>query len=492
MVGAWLLGAAIFFISVTAFSVGAANEQEAEFKVGERLTYTVAFEKFTNVAYVELYTVSRGKLGDADAVELRARVKTLDFLSAAFYLVDEARTIFASPESGVPLHITRTQYTGGLPRDYVQNNLSNPAPSYDLVTMIYKIRHSQGSGSFNIYEGDRAYPVTFQLVGNERVRAELGEYDTTVHAVQSEYFTEIGVRDLKINLSTDEAKLPVSMKFRTTKGEFRARLASVQNTEPQVEQQPTPTPLPVSTPRPGPQPTATPRPYVNNVPLPNDLSFDLGETLDYRVSAGGQTVANVRLQAAERKQFQTLDSLLLTAVVMESAPGGPLTKNDFMRAQVNPETLTPRSLEMNLSGPLAVLNQSIVFDERTNTVSFGGTNRVEIPVGTHNLLSLIYAIRSFNLKPSRDTTNPINDTRVAVFWERKANIFSVRPSNADVITLEGKKVSAQQVAITTGDPQLDSMSIKVWLSTDERRVPLRFTLGRFQADLISATIIPPK
>ena len=121
-------------------------ETAGSFKVGERLTYTVGFEKFSNVAYAELHTVSRGKIGDVEAVELKARVKTLDFLSAAFYLVDEARVIFASPETGVPLYINKTRYVGGLPKESIQNNLNAPTGNFDLVTMIYKIRFSDSSG----------------------------------------------------------------------------------------------------------------------------------------------------------------------------------------------------------------------------------------------------------------------------------------------------------------------------------------------------------
>lgn len=489
--GALALPAVLFALSVASWAYPTQTEAVHAFKIGERLTYTVGFEKFSNAAYAELYTVSRGKIGDAEVVELRSRIKTLDFLSAAFYLVDESRTIYATPDTGMPLYIARTQNIGGLPKETIQNNLSAPTGNYDLITMIYRIRQSEGSGSFNIFEGERAYPVTFQLTGNEKVKTDAGEFDTTTHSVQCEYFTEIGMRELRINLSTDEAKVPVAIRFRTNKGEFRARVASIQNVEPQVE--PVPTPVPISTPRPPPVPTPTPRSYIDNQPLSPDLSFVLGETLEYRISAGGQPVGTFVLQAAERRQFQAADSLLLSAVVTDASnAGGLFSKNDSIRAQVNPETLSPRKLDINLTGSLSSLNQSVLFDERTNIIAFKGSGQVESPAGTHSILSLLYALRSFNLKPSRDSTNPINDTRVAVFWESRPYIFTLRPSPADIITLNGVKVSAQLVAITTQHPQLDSLNIKIWLSNDERRVPLRFSAGPYQADLISDKIVTPR
>lgn len=459
-----------------------AGQPAASFKVGERLTYSVGLEKFSNVAYAELHTVSRGRIGEVEAVELRARVKTLDFVSAAFYLVDESRTVFASPDTAIPLFISKTRYVGGLPRESTQNNLNAPTGNLDLVTMIYRIRNAESSGSFNIFEGDKIHTVTFQTTAAEKMKTDAGEFDTSLLSVHCDYFTEIGIRDFRINLSTDESRLPVAVRFRTSKGEFRAKLASVQNLEPQAE--PLPAPSPIGTPKPTPAETPTPRSYTDNQPLPPDLSFDLGETLEYRLSAGGQKVATFVLQATERKQVQGVDSLMLNATVTD-ASGGPFARGDGIFAIVNPETLSPRKLDIKLSGPLASINQSVMFDEKTNMIMYKGANRVEGPVGTHSILSLVYAIRSFNLKPSKDTSNPINDTRVAVFWDSRPYIFTLRPAVADFIDVQGEKVSAQLVSVSTGNPQLDALNLKVWLSNDERRLPLRFVAGTYQADLVS-------
>jgi hypothetical protein len=60
------------------------------------------------------------------------------------------------------------------------------------------------------------------------------------------------------------------------------------------------------------------------------------------------------------------------------------------------------------------------------------------------------------------------------------------------LTIRGEKVSAQLVSISTGNPQLDALNIKVWLSNDPRRVPLRFSLGRYQAELLSDKLVTPK
>jgi hypothetical protein len=481
----------LFLLFSGRLSSASSAAQVDQFRIGERLTYAVDFGKLNNVAYVELFTASKGRIGETEAVELRARVKTLDLLSAAFYLVDESRTIYAAPDSGLPLYIARTQYIGGLPRENIQNYLSAPTVNYDIVTLIYKIRQAQAAGSFNLYEDDKVYPVTFQVTATERIKTDAGEFDTNVYSVQSEYLVELGIRDLRIYLSTDEAKIPAGIRFRTKKGEFRARIASIQNIEPPAE--PVPTPAPISTPRPTPAPTATPRPYVDNLPLSEDLSFVLGETLEYRLTMGGQPSGSFVLQALERRQVQGEDLLLLSATVTDAPNGSPFAKGDAIRALVNPDTLGPKKFEIAMSGSLANLSQTATFDARTNTIAYRGANRVDAPVGTHSVLSLLYAMRSFNLKPSKDTSNPVNDTRVAVFWENKPTVFFLRPSEAGLLTLQGgEKVSAQQVTVTTNVPALDALNIKVWLSNDARRVPLKFSLGRYHAELVSDRVIPPR
>src|SRR5258708_9974808 len=161
-----------------------------------------------------------------------------------------------------------------------------------------------------------------------------------------------------------------------------------------------------------------------------ELGFQLGESLDYRISTGGKPVAVITLNARERKLFQKEDSLLLTATITGIEQGSNAFRlGDSARVQVDPETLAPKWFESKFASAFAGLNQTATFDKRTGNISFGGPQPIDCPIGTHTMLSLVYAMRSFNLKPSRDLNNPVNDTRVAVFWESKAYVFTLRPSN---------------------------------------------------------------
>ena len=87
--------------------------------------------------------------------------------------------------------------------------------------------------------------------------------------------------------------------------------------------------------------------------------------------------------------------------------------------------------------------------------------------------------------------NPINDTRVAVFWDTQPYIFTLRPSAPEVITQDDKQIAAQLVTVTTKNPVLDQLNIRIWLGNDEARIPLRFMVGPYQAELISVSKIQP-
>jgi hypothetical protein len=133
-----------------------------------------------------------------------------------------------------------------------------------------------------------------------------------------------------------------------------------------------------------------------------------------------------------------------------------------------------------------------MFDAGSGKVTVGGPNPTDVPVGTHSVLSLFYAMRSFKLNPTTDTTNPVNDTRVSVFWLNRALIFVIRPTTAEHTTLDGRKVPVIIANITTGDAQLDQLAPKVWLTADGKRVPLKFTLGQYQFDLENSSVVAPK
>jgi len=438
-------------------------------------------------------------LAGVDVVELHSRARTVDLVAAAFLAVDETRTVYADPETGLPVYTVKSSNVG-MPRDTVANYLRDGSTNYDLLTLIYRAREAAGSGTFNFIDREQVHTATFVPTGNTVIKTEAGTYETIISNVQSSFLTPYGISNLQIFFSNDSAHLPVEFRFRTVQGAFKATLTAVTQAEqsvtpltavPNGSPTPVPTPSPTRPARPTPTPVATAK-YVDNQPLSPELGFQIGENLQYRLSLAGKPIGILAFNVRERKLFQRTDSLLLTATIVGVEPGVPMIHaGDSMSVQVDPETLAPIWYESRFPGGLAGLNQTMTFAKQTGDVKLGSKVH-ESPIGTHAILSLIYAMRSFNLKPSQDRSNPVNDTRVAVFWDDQPYIFTLRPSEAtEISTLDGRKRSAQLITVKTENKALDAMNPKVWLSTDDR-VPLRFSVGPYTADFMVPTGFPTR
>ncbi len=462
------------------------------FRVGEKITYSISFNKYKNAAVAEIYCVSRGKLQGKDAVELRMRMKTVDFVSAAFHNVNESRIVFADVENGLPILTKIINNETGFPIEKTRNLFLKPTTNFDLLTAIYRIRNLGGSGNLTLQDNEIAHPISFKTAGNLKIKTEEREFDTIGTIFESQYFADKGITNVVVYFTNDEQKIPVQVKFKTVKGEFIAMVASIQKIvpeqdEPQVAPTPKPTPTPFSTPK----PTATPIPYKENQALPTEFPFNLGEKLTFAISTNGQTIANVNLHVKERKLLLGKDNVTFTAGVSDVVSLGKFFKdNDLVSSFNDPFSLTPNRFEIKLGSIFSKFNQTVQFDQSRGVV-ISGSNSFDIPIGTYDLLSFAYAIRSFYLKPSKDPSNPVNDTRVAVFVGSKAVVFTLRPQNSESIEFQGRKISAQKISFSTGNPTFDSLSPQLWLSNDRRRLPIRFSItsnGKvFNAQLINVT-----
>ena len=400
-----MIAAIVAMLSFCVLFAGFAGAQETRFRMGEKITYSVSFGKFSNAAYADMAVISSGNLSGQPVIELRSTLKTFGVVSAAFFQFDESRTVFAAPDTGLPVYVSKNINYGVEPKEEVDNFLKDPTSSFDLLTMIYKARDAAGAGTFPLIENGQHYTVTFQPTVSEKVKTEAGEFDTVVSLVQSDYLTANGIKELKVNFVADGNHVPALIRLKTTKGIFTASVAAIQVPKPLTAptSEPSKTPLPIITPA----PKTTAAPYVENEPISPELGFALGEKLDYNISEGGKQIAVISLAAKERKMFQNEDSLLLTATVTGVQQGNSIFRlGDSIRVQVDPETLAPRWIETGFNGDLRWLNQTASFDKRTGNITFGKEGLVDAPIGTHTILSLMYAMRSFNLKPSKDSQNP--------------------------------------------------------------------------------------
>ena len=105
---------------------------------------------------------------------------------------------------------------------------------------------------------------------------------------------------------------------------------------------------------------------------------------------------------------------------------------------------------------------------------------MEIPVGTHDLVSLLYAVRTFELTPGRQNA-------ISILVNNRPMTLRITALPRETVNLAGQKIPAIQLSLTTDDPQSDKYQFRAWVSDDSRRLPLRFTavteLGLVRAEL---------
>ncbi len=215
------------------------------------------------------------------------------------------------------------------------------------------------------------------------------------------------------------------------------------------------------------------------------MPFALGEKLRFEVSRGAQKIGVLNFEIAERKFLNSRDSVRLTATAQPAAGSNIFTAIDKIESLIDPNYLVPFRHETKLAGALAGYNQILTFDQERGAVTNAQNQRAEAPVGTHDVLSFIYALRAFRFNVLVKGTQ---DTRAAVFLSGAPVVVTLRPTS-EVIEFNGKKVNALAIAAATGNPQIDSLGLRLWLSDDARRLPLKFTVntpqGAITANLIN-------
>lgn len=496
----------------------------APYRVGERLSYNVSFSNFTTAAHVELLVAGRGQHFGREGLELRARVETMGVVSAALYAVNNDYASFVDPATGAPYRLRQVIREGaraadlgtviGLPSAAAlpSGQESTPAAgAFDLVSALYRIRAlplTQGATySLLVQHNSVPYQVELRVVGRELVKTNIGSSNAIVTQVRVPGNGALNDYRLRIYFSDDELHVPLALTARHRAGEIRAELASVEIlTEvppasapgPPVTQANPPggQPIPIPPQAGGtgpvmPTPSSTTAGSETGAPTPAeppaDLPFKVGEQLNFNFFAGTspQPVGTANFHVRARARYFNRDGLLLTAQLQTAGAGQALFPvSDQINSYVDAGTLVPFRTELRLQEGKRRSNWVVSVDQNLGNALFDEGTRVDIPAGTHDLLSVFYALRSFDLTPGRQN-------RVSLLLNKRQRLLSVTALRRGQIELGGQRIQAVELALMTSDQEGDRFSLRLWVSTDSRRLPLRLTaqtpIGPVRADL---AIIP--
>ncbi|HZB44307.1 MAG TPA: DUF3108 domain-containing protein, partial [Pyrinomonadaceae bacterium] len=231
--------------------------------------------------------------------------------------------------------------------------------------------------------------------------------------------------------------------------------------------------------------TAT-NPPAGAAPLP-ELPFKVGEELNFNFFLGNsvQPVGTASFRVRARARYFNRDGLLLSASMRTAGTAQELFPvNDQFNSYVDAATLLPFRTELSLLEGKRQNKWVVSLDQNGGAALFDDGTRVEMPVNTHDLISVFYALRSFDLTPSKRTA-------VSLLVNKRQRPLYINALGRATIQLGGQQIPAVELAISTGEAQADSLALRLWVSTDQRRLPLRLTaqtpLGPIRADL---AIIP--
>ncbi|MDX6695590.1 MAG: hypothetical protein QOF02_3193 [Blastocatellia bacterium] len=470
------------------------------YRIGERLTYHVTFSNFINAAHIELLVAARGQFFNRDALQLRAHIETAGVVNAALYSINNDYTTYLDPASGLPFRTQQVIREGGRTTD-TSSEYNQPVGTaaipdklrigefpgtYDFISALYRLRAlalNEGSVYYFMARNDMdGYAVEFSVIGRQLIKTNVGSFNTIVTQLRVPKDEAANKFRTRIYFSDDVRHVPVLLTARHPSGEIRIELAGSELPEQTMQTTTNVVKPPVNLP-----PTTNVAAVPGSTAFPSGLPFNAGEQLNFNVSLGAtpQPVGTISLQVRARAKYFNRDGIQLGMKAQTTSAAQRLySLNDQINSYLDPNTLLPFRTELQLQEGRDRANQVLTIDQdRGNVVTDKGT-RIEIPVGTHDMLSVIYALRSFNLAPPKRNA-------VSILINNRPRTLFITSLKREMIDLGGQKIAALQLSLTTDDAQGDRLGLRLWVSEDNRRLPLRITantpLGPARADL---NIIP--
>jgi len=464
--------------------------------IGERLTYIVSYSNFPSAAHINVQVVGRGNFFGRDAIQLKGHAETTDVINVALFALNNDYITFVDPQTGLPFRSQQVAHDAMSSTDsfheFNQPAGTDASPTkeiaagtHDFLSAFYKARSfplAQGATyRLNVRGESEEYQIEIRVVGQQVIRTNVGSFNTIETKVRVLNNSRVNGYGIRVYFSDDERHVPVLMTAKIKSGLLSAELAGSSVVEPPATPAPTPArvAIPAATPQPTPAvPSEEPAPRNENWP------FTIGEQLNYQIYLGtSNTLAGTAtFQVKGRSRYFQRDGLLLTVKAQTTGAAARLfVANDQINTYVDPKALLPYRTELSLVEGQRRKNQQLTINQDHGSATTDTGQRIEIPVGTHDYVSFFYAVRTFNLAPPKRNA-------ISLLVENDAKSLFISSLKRETIELANQKIQAIALSLTTDDPQSDKYQLRMWVSDDRRRLPLRITanteIGPVRADLV--------
>ena len=490
----------------------------APYRIGERLTYNVSFSNFISAAHIETLVAAKGTFFGREGIQLKGHVETTGMVNAALFAINNDYITYVNAPTGLPYYgqqiVRVASRSTESSADFNQPAGTAAIPSkrtgeiggaYDLLSAIYRVRAlplTEGAiYRLSIRVESVTYDVEVIVRGREVLKTNVGSFETIVSRIKVRNSSVIDGYNLRVYFSDDQRHVPVLITGRVSAGEIRAELAGSEFiATPAIPPGPNPSlPVTPSQPPAGSSPTVpitvppaggTPGETAVETATLEGLPFRVGEQLNYRVFLPNVALAAglASFQVRAHSKYFNRDGLLFTVTAQTTnAIQHLFFANDVISSYADPKTLLPFQTELNLIEGRRRENIKLTINQDYGTATTDKGVRIEIPVGTHDYLSFFYALRTFNLVPPRRSA-------VSILVNNKPKTLFINAFKRESIQLASQTIPAIQFLLTTDDPQPDKHQLRVWISDDRRRLPLRLTavteLGALRADLAIIPVTP--
>lgn len=231
-------------------------------------------------------------------------------------------------------------------------------------------------------------------------------------------------------------------------------------------------------------------PKPKELPSVKNQAFKEGEILTYRLHYGiidaGVAVLEVKpevLDVAGRKVYHIV--------------GNGYSKGSFdwffkvrdrYETYLDKDALLPWMFVRRVNEGGYIINEDYKFNHYTNKVDVGREDKVDVPQGTHDMISVFYAARNLDLSNAKEgdvfTINSIVDKEL---FPLKIRYVGKERINCDLGTFDCVKF---RPIVQKGRVFKKEEDLNVWITDDKNRVPLRaqakLMVGSVKLDIVSA------
>ncbi len=218
------------------------------------------------------------------------------------------------------------------------------------------------------------------------------------------------------------------------------------------------------------------------------VPFTVGERLEYEVSWSSFLVAGeLVLEIKERRNIDGVDAYHVSAEAQSVGLVNLtiLKVKDVYNSFINATTLQPFRAEKNSRRGKKREQGAMTLDQQGGKATLEDGKQIAIPQGTYDLASLLYAIRTIDLKGNKPQ-------RFTLIEDGKLYDLSVEIEGREKLTTRIGKYNIVRVATkAVSSRNKDPYQLRIFLTDDAERLPVLITAepawGQVRVELTNAT-----